>query len=425
MTSDLFWSVCETLLVNLGDVMQNNFMKIATTRDQASAFDAQDPLAHVRVHFKLPEDVTYLVGHSLGPPHSAALERLNHCATESWAKGLVGSWNSAGWFDLAAKLGGKLSSLIGAEQDEVMVTDTVSVNLFKLAASALPLTQGARQICVDAEEFPTDQYVAEAFADLIGVSCRRVQPGEDFGALSDGGVYIKSAVNYRSGERVDMKAYELKARESGALLLWDLSHATGVIALDMKKAGAKLATGCTYKYLNGGPGAPSFIYAKKSLLPKLYTPLPGWMGHAAPFEFEGRYRPRESAARFASGTPPILSLSALQGALEAFEGADMKILEAKAGALGDLCIARAEEIGLEVISPRVASKRGGHVSLKVKNGYPVTRALHAKGFQSDFRTPDTIRFGFSPLYLRYVDVWDLMETLSNICLLYTSDAADE
>ena len=394
--------------------MQNNFMNIATTRDEALALDDQDPLAQARTQFKLPDDVIYFVGHSLGPPHSAALEKLNDCATESWAKGLVGSWNSAGWFDLAAKLGGKLSGLIGAEPGEVMVTDTVSVNLFKLAASALPLTQGKRQICVDAEEFPTDQYIAEAFANLTSLACRRVNPGEDFDALSDGGVYIKSAVNYRSGERVDMKAYEEKARDSGALLLWDLSHATGVINLDMKAAGAKLATGCTYKYLNGGPGAPSFLYAEKNLLPKLQTPLPGWMGHAAPFEFDGYYKPRESAARFASGTPPILSLSALEGALEAFDDIDMKALEAKAGALGDLCIARAEEIGLEVMSPRESSKRGGHVSLKVKNGYPVTRALHAQGFQSDFRSPDTIRFGFSPLYLRYVDVWDLMGALSEI-----------
>lgn len=404
--------------------MQNNFMKIATTRDEALDLDAQDPLAGARAEFHLPKDITYLVGHSLGPPHRAALDKLDHCATDSWAKGLVGSWNSAGWFDLAGKLGGTLASLIGAEPSEVMVTDTVSVNLFKLAASALPLTRGERQICVDAEEFPTDQYIAEAFADLTDVTCRRVKPGQDFEALSKGGVYIKSAVNYRSGERVDMKAYEDKARESGALIIWDLSHATGVIALDMKAAGAKLATGCTYKYLNGGPGAPSFLYADKDLLPKLHTPLPGWMGHASPFEFDGQYEPRKDAARFASGTPPILSLSALEGALEAFEGINMKVLETKAGALGDLCIARADEIGIDVMSPRQASKRGGHVSLKVKNGYPVTRALHAKGFQSDFRTPDTIRFGFSPLYLRYVDVWDLMETLSEILKTKSWDAPE-
>lgn len=404
--------------------MQNNFMKIATTRNEALDLDARDPLADARDHFNLPDGITYLVGHSLGPPHSAALEKLSHCAADSWAKGLVGSWNSAGWFDLAAKLGGKLSGLIGADPSEVMVTDTVSVNLFKLAASALPLSQGTRQICVDAEEFPTDQYIAEAFADLTEVTCRRVKPGEDFDALSKGGVYIKSAVNYRSGERVDMKAYEEKARDSGALIIWDLSHATGVIALDMKAAGAKLATGCTYKYLNGGPGAPSFLYADKNLLPKLHTPLPGWMGHAAPFEFDGQYKPREDAARFASGTPPILSLSALEGALEAFDGRDMKAIEVKAGALGDLCIARAENIGLEVMSPRDALKRGGHVSLKVKNGYPVTRALNAKGFQSDFRTPDTIRFGFSPLYLRYVDVWDLMESLAEILETKSWDAPE-
>ncbi|WP_017930044.1 kynureninase [Robiginitomaculum antarcticum] len=385
-----------------------------TTREQAIAADKTDPLAPARDNFILPDGVTYMVGHSLGPPTKAALEAVDKCARQSWANGLVGSWNSAGWFDLAANLGDRLSVMIGAAPGEVMVTDTVSINLFKLAASALPLTQGARQICVDADEFPTDQYIAQSFADMAAIQCNRVEDGGDKAAIAKGGVYIKSAVNYRSGARVDMAGYEALARKSGALIIWDLSHATGVMAFNMHGVGAKLATGCTYKYLNGGPGAPSFIYAAQDLIPNLNTPLPGWMGHAKPFDFNPHYTPQDSAARFASGTPPILSLCALDGALESFDGVDMAALDAKSGALGGLCIARADALGLTVSSPREAAQRGGHVSLQIDNGYPITRALHARGYHTDFRTPDTIRFGFSPLYIRYADVWDVMDALGDL-----------
>ena len=394
-------------------IMQMKSMEIQS-RDDALAMDAADPFAAARAQFVMPDDVTYLVGHSLGPPTRAALAAVETCAAQSWARGLVGSWNSAGWFDLAAALGDKLAAMIGAKPGEVMVTDTVSVNLFKLAASALPLSSGARQICVDDGEFPTDQYIAQSFADLSGIKCRRVEDGQDFDAIARGGIYIKSAVNYRSGARMDLARYEVAARKSGALIIWDLSHATGVVALDMNAAGAKLATGCTYKYLNGGPGAPSFIYASSDLVSKLNTPLPGWMGHAKPFEFNPHYQPKDDASRFASGTPPILSLSALGGALESFDGIDMAALDAKSGALGDMCIALADKLGLTVSSPRDAKMRGGHVSLQLNNGYPITRALHARGFHADFRTPDTIRFGFSPLYIRYVDVWDVMAALGDL-----------
>lgn len=392
---------------------KTQFMEI-TARDDALAADKADPFAGARDDFVLPDGVTYMVGHSLGPPTKAALAAVDRGARDSWAKGLVGSWNSAGWFNLAATLGARLSGMIGASPDEVMITDTVSVNLFKLAASALPLTQGARQICVDADEFPTDQYIAQSFADLSGIECKRVAAGEDLSVLAKGGVYIKSAVNYRSGARVDMAAYEVIARKSGALIIWDLSHAAGVMALEMHGSGAKLATGCTYKYLNGGPGAPSFLYAANDLISKLKTPLPGWMGHAMPFDFNPHYVPQDSAARFASGTPPILSLCALDGALQSFEGVDMAALDAKSGTLGDLCIDRADALGLTVSSPREAKLRGGHVSLQIDNGYPITRALHARGFHTDFRTPDTVRFGLSPLYIRYVDVWDVMKTLGDL-----------
>lgn len=384
------------------------------SREDALKADETDPLLRARAEFNFPEGVRYFVGHSLGPPNKAALSAVKHAAESEWAVGLVGSWNSAGWFDLTEAIGAKLAKLIGAKPNEVMVTDTVSINLFKLAHAALPLSIGARQICVDAGEFPTDQYIADSFAEIAGIPCRRVSAQDEEQALAQGGVHIKSAVNYRSGARANMAACEALASKSGALIIWDLSHATGVVAMDMARDRVKLATGCTYKYLNGGPGAPSFIYAAEDLLHKLNTPLPGWMGHARPFAFEPKYEPRDSAARFASGTPPILSLRALDAALDSFEGLDMKALDAKAGALGDLCIALADTLGFTVMSPRDASARGGHISLSVENGYAITCALHARGFHTDFRTPDTIRFGFSPLYIGYADVWDVIEALGEI-----------
>ena len=233
-------------------------------------------------------------------------------------------------------------------------------------------------------------------------------------ALGAGGVFIHSVVNFRSGEVADIAAHEREANKHGALILWDLSHATGVLDLKLGAEGARLATGCTYKYLNGGPGAPSFVYAARELASKLATPLPGWMGHAAPFAFDGTYAPREGVARFASGTPPILSLEALSGALEAIEGLPLIQLQDKARALGALAIARAQGMGLEILSPADDSVRGGHVSVRIPEGYPVVQALAARGVMADFRVPDTVRFGFSPLFLSYETVWDAMDALANI-----------
>ena len=394
--------------------MQSFNMQSVNTRNEALAMDIADPLAGKRACFALAEDIVYLVGHSLGPPNKRALERLKSCAEIEWARGLVGSWNSAGWFDLARNVGARLAPLIGADANEVMITDTVSINLFKLAAAALPMAGGARQISVDEAEFPTDQYIADGLADLIDIPCRRVAPGQDMDAIHAGGVYIKSAVNYRSGRVVDMARFEQAARKSGAVIIWDLSHATGAVDLDMKAASARLASGCTYKYLNGGPGAPAFVYASRDIADQLISPLPGWMGHARPFAFEPKYDPVGGSARFASGTPPILSLAALDGALSSFDGIVGQQLKNKTASLGELCIARAKANGLTVSSPLDSDQRGGHVSIQIENGDAIKQALYARGFHTDFRTPDTIRFGLSPLYVRYVDVWDVMEALSNI-----------
>lgn len=388
-------------------------MKIPTNRQDALDLDARDPLAAKRDKYFLPEDVVYLVGHSLGPSSTYAAKAVETCLQHEWRDGLVGSWNTAGWFDMAAQLGDRLATMIGANPGEVMVTDTVSINLFKLAIAALPLAKH-KAIYIDAGEFPTDQYMADSVAALSGITCRRVAEDDEQAALSSGGIYIKSAVSYRTSRRINMKSYEDIAAKAGTLIIWDLSHATGVVALDMKSAGAQLATGCTYKYLNAGPGAPSFLYVSEDICRDIQTPLPGWMGHARPFAFEPTYAPTDGSAQFASGTPPILSLSALKGALSCFDSIEIQSLEQKSGQLGDLCIALSEKMGLKVDSPREAVNRGGHVSLSVENGYAISRALYAQGFHTDFRTPSTIRFGLSPLYIRFVDTWDAMTALKLI-----------
>jgi len=387
-------------------------IKAPITRAEALQRDAADPLVQRAALFDLPEGVTYLVGHSLGPPPKGARDRLA-AAHADWAGDLVRSWNSAGWIDLAERTGDQLAALIGALPGEVIVADSVSVNLFKLAAAALPQAR-TYALFVEEDEFPTDQYIAAGLGGLSGAEVRQVAPGGSFDALKAGGVVIKSAVNYRSAEVTDIAAHEREARRHGALIIWDLSHASGVLDMQLTKDGAVLGAGCTYKYLNGGPGAPAFVYVAAELAPRLANPLPGWMGHAAPFAFDSRYVPRDGAARFASGTPPILSLAALSGALEAMEGVDLNQLQAKARGLGALAIARAQAMGLDVLCPVEDGRRGGHVSVRIREGYPVVQALAARGVMADFRAPDTVRFGFSPLFLSYEAVWNAMAALAEI-----------
>ena len=382
------------------------------SRNAAQALDQTDPLAGKRRLFQLPEGCCYLVGHSLGPPPLSAFERLSE-AQADWQRDLVRSWNSAGWIDLAERAGAQIAPLIGVYTEDVIVTDSVSVNLFKLAAAALPLA-ARRLILVEEDEFPTDQYIAEEMARQTGAEFQRLAAGGGFDALARGGILIRSAVNYRSAEIVRIADFEAEAARHGAVIVWDLSHATGVLDVELKASGARLAAGCTYKYLNGGPGAPAFIYAARELADRLASPLPGWMGHAAPFAFTPDYAPRDGAARFASGTPPILSLASLSGALETFAGVSASSLATKARALGDLVISRADSMGLDVMSPRDESRRGGHVSLRIKEGYPVVQALAARGVMADFRAPDTVRFGLSPLFLSHADVWDAMDALEDI-----------
>jgi kynureninase len=272
-----------------------------------------------------------------------------------------------------------------------------------------------KMLIVEESEFPTDQYVAEGLAALTGAQVAHVGAQQGAQAVAaQRAVLIKSAVNYRTAQVADIAAHEAAAATSGGAVVWDLSHAAGAVDLALNEAGAWMATGCTYKSLNGGPGAPAYVYVRGDLAGKLETPIAGWMGHARPFAFDAAYAPRLGVARFAAGTPGILSLAALDGALGAFDGVDMYMAAEKAKRLGDLVIARTQALGLETISPADSAQRGAHVSVRHAEGYAVVQALIARGVIADFRAPDAMRFGMSPLFVRYVDVWDAMDALADV-----------
>lgn len=367
------------------------------TLEDARARDANDALTDVAAAFDLPEGIIYLDGNSLGPPPRRALARLREAANAEWAQGLIRSWNDAGWIDLPKSAGAKIAALIGAGAEDVLVCDSVSVNLFKIAAALLQANPGM-SLAVDEDEFPTDQYVLEGLARMTGARLVRLRSGE----IPERAVLTRSLVHYKTAEIRDMATAEKAAARNGTTIIWDLSHATGLAAVDVKAAGARHAVGCGYKYLNGGPGAPAFIYVSSDASGRLSQPLSGWMGAAAPFEFTSIYAPAPGVQRFAAGTPPILSLAALDGALEIFNGVDMNKVEEKARALGDFFLDCVRPLGFEPLC--APGRRGGHICLKSPDGYRVMQALIARGVIGDFRAPDLMRFGFSPLFLKFEDV---------------------
>ena len=385
-----------------------------TSLEEAIAYDAADPLAVVNSAFLVPNDVTYLVGHSLGPATKLSLAALQDAADKEWRTGLVGSWNSAEWLDMPRNLGAQIAKLIGASRDDVIVCDSVSINLFKLVGALLRERKSEARIIVEAGEFPTDQYILEGLAKQLGSHLIRVERGSGALALENGDVLVRSLVDYRTAEVADVRQMEMDAERNGGTIVWDLSHATGVLDLKLADEGARFAVGCTYKYLNGGPGAPAFIFVREDAIADLQTPLAGWLGHADPFAFSDSYVAAEGVQRFVTGTPPILSMAALKGALQAFDGLNLIDVEAKSRRLGDMCLSVFSLLGLKSHSPPIGKRRGGHVSLIHDNGYAVSRALAKSGISTDFRTPDTIRLGLSPLFLSYADVWRALETLTEI-----------
>jgi len=389
------------------------------TLSDAEALDIADELAPVRSLFELPEGVIYLDGNSLGALPRGVKARVAEVVEQQWGQGLIRSWNSFDWIDLPSRLGNRVAKLIGAPEGSVTVADSTSINLFKALSMALFLRPDRRVIVSEAGNFPTDTYIAQGLADLLGQGhvLRLVAPGELATAITrDVAVVLLTEVNYRSGARHDMAALTAYAHEMGALTVWDLAHSAGAVPVDLTAARADYAVGCGYKFLNGGPGAPAFIYVAPDHHHGLRQPLNGWLGHRAPFAFEPDYRPAPGIEALRVGTPPILSMSALDAALDVFDTVSIARLKAKADVLFDLFVTEVEAQvpGLELVSPRDPARRGSQVSFRFEQAHAVVQAMIARGVIGDFRGPDIMRFGLAPAYLRHADVWRAASVLAQI-----------
>jgi kynureninase len=389
---------------------------------QIEAMDAADGLRSMRERFILPTGLIYLDGNSLGVASHAAFAELQKAAAEEWGQDLIRSWNTAGWFDMPLALGDRVGRLIGAAAGQTVVCDTTSINIYKALHAAMALRPDRSVIVSEGGSFPTDIYMAEGVVSTRPGASLRLE-GVDAPSIEDlidgtVAVVLVNHVNYKSGELRDMVALTRKAHEHGALVIWDLCHTAGALPVDLDGANVDFAVGCTYKYLNGGPGAPAFIYAAERHHGDISQPLSGWWGHARPFAFEKHYAAGEGIRRFLCGTQPILSLRALKGALDIWDEVDMAALREKSLGLTDLFIALVEEkcaaYGLELESPRERAKRGSQVSFSHPNAYEIMQALIARGVIGDFRAPSTLRFGFTPLYVRYADVWQAVVILEDI-----------
>ncbi|MET3605151.1 kynureninase [Sphaerotilus sulfidivorans] len=413
------------------------------SRAACAARDAADPLAALREQFELPPGVNYLDGNSLGVLPRATAARVHDVVTREWGQGLIRSWNSAGWIELPRRVGDKIGRLVGAAPGELVVADSTSVNLFKVLSAAARIAQAddaARRVIVsERSNFPTDLYIAESVAAQHGMTLElldidaipaRLAPG----AGADVAVLMLTQVNYRSGRMADMAAVTALAHDAGALMLWDLAHSAGAVPVDLNGADADFAVGCGYKYLNGGPGAPAFCWAHPRHAERFWQPLSGWMGHAAPFVFEPGYRPAPGIGRYLCGTPQVIGMSALECGVDTVLAAEplggMAALRAKSVALSELFIALVRRhlagSGLTIHTPLDAARRGSQVSLGVPadgsvDGYAVVQALIARGVIGDYRAgdgsaaePHLLRFGFTPLYTRFQDVFDAVEALAEV-----------
>ncbi len=384
------------------------------TRADAEARDAASPLRGRRELFDLPEGVVYLCGNSLGAVPRSVPDRMADVVRREWGHELVRAWNSADWTHLAARCGARIAPLIGAAPEDVTLGDSTSVTLFKTMVAAARLRPGRRVLVVEPTTFPTDGYVAQGVARTLGLEVRWCDPADPAASLDDDvAVLALTHVDFRSGAMFDMAALTAAAHAAGALTLWDLCHSTGAVPVDLTGVGADLAVGCSYKYLNGGPGAPAFVWVAPHLQADLDQPITGWWGHAEPFAMQRDFEPAPGVRRMVVGTPPVLALSALEAALEAFDGVAMEDLRAASLALTDHLVelVEARVDGFELITPRDHARRGSQVSFRHPDAYGVVQALIARGVVGDFRTPDVARFGLAPLYVRHVDVFDAVEQL--------------
>ena len=387
-------------------------MNVADAVSRAEQLDAGDPLAAVRDRFLLPEGLVYLDGNSLGALPVGVREAVDDAVARQWGQDLITSWNTHDWWDAPRRVGARIARLVGAHDDEVVVADSTSANLFKALVAAARLRPGRSTLVIEPGNFPADLYVADSVAELLGLRVVRVDPG-DVGALlaeagGDVAVVSFSHVDYRTGRAHDMAGITAAVHEAGALAVWDLSHSAGALPVDLTGAAADLAVGCGYKYLNGGPGAPAYVMVARRHQESVRSPLTGWTGHAQPFAMEDSYRPAPGIDRMRNGTPPVLSLLALEAALAAFDGVDLAEVRAKSLSLTSFFLELADQaltpLGFTAVTPRDPAERGSQVSLRHPAAYGVVQALVARGVVGDYREPDLVRLGFAPLYLRHVDV---------------------
>ncbi len=382
-----------------------------TPEQRAAEFDAADPLAHYRECFTLPDDVIYLDGNSLGALPKATPEVMQRVVEQEWGEGLIRSWNAsefgAGWFSAASRVGGKIAPLIGAAQNEVVACDSTSVNLFKLIAAALQMRPGRKVILSEPGNFPTDLYMI-AGLERQGLAERRLAPRDRLvEALGDDvALLMLTHVHYKTGALHDMAALTRAAHEAGVLVLWDLSHSTGAVPVDLNAVGADFAVGCGYKYLCGGPGAPAFAFVAERHHARLEQPLTGWFGHAAPFAFSDDYADAPGIERMLCGTSPVLGLAALEVGVDLIAGVGVERLYAKSQALSEFLLESlmAHDVALELVSPPVSSARGSQLSFRHPHAYAICQALIARGVIGDFRDPDVLRLGFAPAYLSFADI---------------------
>ncbi len=390
-------------------------------RADLEALDAADPLAPFRDLFTLPEGVIYLDGNSLGALPRGTGPRVAEVIAQEWGNGLIRSWNDAGWIEMSARVAHKIARVIGASPGTVAVGDSTSVNLFKLLAAALKMRPGRHVIVSERTNFPTDLYVAEGLAALLaqGHELRLVDADAIHAALQpDVAVLMLTHVNYRTGAMHDMPAVTRAAHEAGALMLWDLAHSTGAVPLDLAGADPDFAVGCGYKYLNGGPGAPAFLHVAERLHATARYPITGWLGHADPFAFEPAYRAAPGIAGAVVGTPSILAMAALEVGVDIVLQAPMPDVYAKSQRQTEIFAALVAEqcpdMGFALVTPPDAATRGSQVSFTHQNAYAIMQALIARGVIGDFRAPDILRFGFTPLYIGFAELWDAVRILRDV-----------
>jgi kynureninase len=391
-------------------------VNLIDAHELARNLDAQDELAPMRVKFDIPSDVKYFDGNSLGPLTLRSREVLHHTIEVEWRDRLIRSWNED-WLAMPLRVGNMIAPLIGAVPDSVISCDNTSINLHKALMSAVALRPGRTEIVIDINNFPTDIYIAQSVADQHGMTLVAVPAEEIIGAISERTAVVTAThVDYRSAKILDAPAITAAAHKNGALMVWDLAHTAGAVPFDASGLDIDFAVGCGYKYLNGGPGAPAFIYVAPRLLAESGQPLHGWWAHAAPFDFELGFRPAPGISRFLTGTTTVLSMKSLQAGLEIFSEVSMTDIRAKSvgltGLFVDLFDEHLEPRGFILESPRDAESRGSHVALGFAGGQALVEQMSAEGIIADFRPPDLMRFGFAPLYNSYRDVVELVERLS-------------